>query len=211
MPGRKKKDDKAVSLKDRIYLEAQELFLSEGYTATSTVEIARKAGCNQALVYYYFGSKEKLFLEVFREYMLKAVDAFYEPILRGDTLEKQVSGCVERYFRFLREDRRFASFFVNEFLMHKERHHYIRGIGNAMSFQRAYIAAHRSIRREIEAGRVRPDADAATIITDIVSMCISAFLAIGLFTDYADAEGTERYLKERQDHITDVILRSIRK
>ncbi|MDD4922908.1 MAG: TetR/AcrR family transcriptional regulator, partial [Bacteroidales bacterium] len=46
---------------------AEELFLKSGYAKTSTVQIAKLAGCNQALVHYYYRSKENLFRQVFEK------------------------------------------------------------------------------------------------------------------------------------------------
>lgn len=45
---------------------ATQLMLEEGYAAVSTRKVAAKAGANQALVYYYFGTMDELFLAVFR-------------------------------------------------------------------------------------------------------------------------------------------------
>lgn len=44
---------------------AEETFAEHGYTATSLREIAKRAHVTQALVTYYFGTKEALFREVF--------------------------------------------------------------------------------------------------------------------------------------------------
>src|SRR5207237_3477281 len=47
-------------------LEAAEMaFAEHGYTGTSLREIVKRAHVTQALVTYYFGSKEALFKEVF--------------------------------------------------------------------------------------------------------------------------------------------------
>lgn len=45
---------------------AEELFAARGYASTSLREIAERAAVNQALVGYYFGSKEGLFHAIFR-------------------------------------------------------------------------------------------------------------------------------------------------
>lgn len=44
-------------MQQKIMEAAQTLFLEKGYMATSTVDIAKKVGCNQALVHYYFRTK----------------------------------------------------------------------------------------------------------------------------------------------------------
>ena len=45
---------------------AQELMIEEGYAAVTTRRVAAKAGVNKALVYYYFGTMDELFLALFR-------------------------------------------------------------------------------------------------------------------------------------------------
>ncbi len=45
---------------------AVELMLEDGYAAVSTRKVAARAGVNPALVYYYFGTVDELFLAVFR-------------------------------------------------------------------------------------------------------------------------------------------------
>ena len=49
----------------QILASAEKLFLQKGFSATSTTDIARDAGCNQALVHYYFRTKENLFNRIF--------------------------------------------------------------------------------------------------------------------------------------------------
>ncbi|WP_405137913.1 TetR/AcrR family transcriptional regulator [Nocardia sp. NBC_01388] len=45
---------------------AQQIMLEEGYAAVSTRRIAALASANSALVYYYFGNMDNLFVELFR-------------------------------------------------------------------------------------------------------------------------------------------------
>ena len=54
-----------VNMERAILESATELFLRKGFNATSTTEIARNAGCNQALVHYYYRTKERLFEAIF--------------------------------------------------------------------------------------------------------------------------------------------------
>ncbi|WP_067902365.1 TetR/AcrR family transcriptional regulator [Nocardia vaccinii] len=45
---------------------AEQIMLEEGYAAVSTRRLAARAGANSALVYYYFGTMDNLFIELFR-------------------------------------------------------------------------------------------------------------------------------------------------
>lgn len=48
-------------IRDRIKTAAREEFIERGYDGATVRAIARRAGCDSALVSYYFGSKQKLF------------------------------------------------------------------------------------------------------------------------------------------------------
>jgi AcrR family transcriptional regulator len=53
--------------RDRIVDAAYEVLAEKGYDATTFKEIARSAEAVQGLIHYYFGSKDRLLLEVLKE------------------------------------------------------------------------------------------------------------------------------------------------
>ena len=63
------------SVKDRLLDTAEGLFCERGFKGTSIRDIAASAGCNIASVNYYFGSKEKLYEEVWRRHLIPMRDA----------------------------------------------------------------------------------------------------------------------------------------
>lgn len=62
------------SVKDRLVDAAEELFCERGFKGTSIRDIAASAGCNIASVNYYFGSKEKLYEEVWHRHLIPMRD-----------------------------------------------------------------------------------------------------------------------------------------
>ena len=71
--------------KARVLTVATELFVQNGYAATSLVDIARSAGVATRTLYQHFGDKEALFREVI--YARDDAGALKKPKLRnGDTL-----------------------------------------------------------------------------------------------------------------------------
>ena len=62
---------KKSQVEEQILRAAEELFMEKGFDAVSTTDIARKVGCNQALVHYYFRTKDNLFLQVFLHILLQ--------------------------------------------------------------------------------------------------------------------------------------------
>jgi len=66
--------DLAKSACNRLLEVAADSFAEKGFDGTSVRIITSKAKCNVAAVNYHFGSKEKLYIEVFRHYMGKMID-----------------------------------------------------------------------------------------------------------------------------------------
>ncbi len=102
--------------RQRLLLAALKLFASNGFSKTSTREIAEAAGVNIAAISYYFGDKAALYRTVFVEPMgghrndttlftrpdiglRSAVEAYYTgflaPMKQGELLQQ----CVRLHFR----------------------------------------------------------------------------------------------------------------
>ena len=83
MAKRKVKED--VSTEEKIKQAARKLFTEKGFDAVKTRDIAEEAGINQALLNYYFRSKEKLFdiimVENFEQFVQQLI-----PILGNEEL-----------------------------------------------------------------------------------------------------------------------------
>jgi AcrR family transcriptional regulator len=57
------------SVRSRLLDAAEVLFCEKGYEGTSVRDLTTKANCNVASVNYYFGGKDKLYIEMFRRQM----------------------------------------------------------------------------------------------------------------------------------------------
>src|SRR5476651_166086 len=69
---KKLQSDVANTLQD----SALELFAGQNYSSVRIKDIAEATGLNSALIYYYFGSKENLFLKVIESTVEKAFEQF---------------------------------------------------------------------------------------------------------------------------------------
>jgi AcrR family transcriptional regulator len=56
-------------VRDRLLDVAEKLFSEHGFADTSVRDITAAANCNVAAVNYHFGSKDKLYIEMFRRHM----------------------------------------------------------------------------------------------------------------------------------------------
>ena len=83
---------------------AQNLFVSDGFAATSMAHIARDAHVTKSLIHHHFGSKEELWLEVkqrcVEQWALAQEDLFAQRDADGHLL---LAASLESYFHFLKE------------------------------------------------------------------------------------------------------------
>ncbi len=96
-------------VRDRLLDSAEELFCEHGFDDTSVRDLAIAAGCNIASVNYYFGSKENLYVEMFRRYMSRLLDEHIENIRKAmnseqPTLEQLIRMMVVLALRSLDSD-----------------------------------------------------------------------------------------------------------
>ena len=91
----------------RILDAADELFGESGFDAVSARDVARLAGVNKALVFYYFGSKELLLaavLERFYRAHQAALARTFEETAPGP---ERLHGLIDAYLDFIADNRRY--------------------------------------------------------------------------------------------------------
>jgi len=68
MMTKSKKTDKSIETKQRILFAARKEFAEKGYEGARMGAIAKRADANQALLHYYFDTKENLYDEVLQQF-----------------------------------------------------------------------------------------------------------------------------------------------
>lgn len=81
----------APSARGRILLAAGRLFADKGFAATSVRDVASVSGVALSSVLYHFGSKEALFFEAIRHFMLDLgqLNGHFAPLLAMDAQNRQ--------------------------------------------------------------------------------------------------------------------------
>lgn len=195
----------------KILRAAEEVLLEKGYSATTTQDIARKAKCNQSLVYYYYRSKENLFLMIFKEKTELIFNSFAEPLQVDHDIIETVQHMVDAYFDFLSQNERLPYFLVNEIIQNPNIQEYIIEIfeQNAVRMS-VFMKFDVRVREGVRAGIIR-DIDSADLMIHIVSLCVSTFLSKNMllhvlsFSDGLDGE----FLTHRKQGIKKLIIHGI--
>lgn len=91
----------ASDIRERILLEATELFAQLGYRGTSMRAVAAAVGCTKPALYYHFGSKEDLFKAAITA-QLTRYEQMLRAVLRSDgTLRTRMRTALDGHFAHL--------------------------------------------------------------------------------------------------------------
>jgi AcrR family transcriptional regulator len=86
------------TVQSRLLSEAEKLFCEHGFEGTSVRDIAAAAGCNIASVNYYFGGKDKLYIEVWR-HNLNTIRQARLASIEGAMSQNDGNLCLEDFLR----------------------------------------------------------------------------------------------------------------
>jgi len=85
--------------------QAQQLFLAHGYHGVSIRDIVRACGLSNAALYYHFGNKQNLFVEVFKRYVAVVVQQLQEAGARQDSCRERLASMAEAHAEFMLKSR----------------------------------------------------------------------------------------------------------
>jgi len=94
-------DGKNGSSKEAILAAARREFAGHGFSGARVEAIARAAGCNKAMLFYYFSSKEKLYRAVLGQALAEIFTEIGNVVKAHLTPESFMERFPEIYIRFL--------------------------------------------------------------------------------------------------------------
>lgn len=200
------------NIEKRILWVAERLFLEKGFSGTSTTEIAKTVGCNQALIHYYFRTKEKLFWDVFAPKVEQVVEYLDAPLDESIDFIERIRNVIDFYFGILELDERLAPFIVNELIMNPERWNkfrdrYLRNESRSSAFNRFENMVH----EEVTKGTIR-NIEPIDLLINIMSLTISAFIVApkGFASDECDKNARKAYIDHRREDVKELIVSGIK-
>jgi AcrR family transcriptional regulator len=105
------------NLRDRVLRAARHEFLAIGVEATPLRAIARRARTNLGMIYYYFPTKDDLFLAVIEEPYARLVDAFAEVLAVPGPVRDRVRALYRRVGAFTPDEAATFRLVVSEALI----------------------------------------------------------------------------------------------
>lgn len=199
------------SMEELILETAERLFLEKGFAATSTTQIAREVCCNQALVHYYFRTKENLFNTIFEEKFKKFFQIVFDlQDLQQISFEEKLRHIILAHFDMLRSNNKLSMLIVTEF---NRRPEIIKGLGTKFSIVPNVFIKHfnEELQAEIDAGRIR-NISILDILITMVSLNVSLFLILPITAEILQISEEQRELivLQRRDENVNIVLKSLK-
>lgn len=196
---------------ESIILEtAERLFLDKGFALTSTTEIAREAGCNQALVHYYFRTKEQLFIRIFEEKVKIFAGAFFSIDEKPGTFLEKLTRKIEAHFDIVARNPKIPFLLINEITTNPQR---IQALHKSIGDYPTDIIRRMSeeLNEAIARGEVRPITVLDLILT-ILSLNVMPQLLRPVLEEVMPlpTEEVQKLIERRKKENVQVIINSLR-
>lgn len=200
----------------RILDAAHAVFVRRGTAGARMQEIAREAGVNQALLHYYFRSKEQLARAAFERAASQLLPAVIEVMGSADALDRKVTRVVSLELDHLSRAPYLPGYIISEVTHHPERARQLivamtRGLTPDAVRPRVFGVLAKQIDENVAAGRMRAIAPASFMV-NLISLCIFPFAARPMlqamlgFDDAAFAQ----FIVRRRDDLTSFFLGALR-
>jgi len=199
------------SMESIILETAEKLFLEKGFAMTSTTEIAKEVGCNQALVHYYFRTKENLFNVIFE----KKFKEFFQSIFELDNLNElsftdKLKHIIESHYEMVRANSKIPYLIINEFSRKPEQ---VKELKEKLKFIPGglFRKFNDELDSEIAAGRIRK-IRMLDLILSVVSLNVSLFLLMPIASEIFEMTEIQKQMvieNRKSEHVI-MILNSLR-
>ena len=197
------------NMEKRIQECAEELFINKGYNLTSTTEIAKAAGCTQALIHYYFRTKENLFQKIFSEKINLIIETIAVEEDESLPFPEMLDVRISRLFNFLSENPRLPFMIFNEFIINQNQRYALKEV-IMTSCINSTKRLEEDIEKQIKMGKIRKTT-ATDLTLNIFSLVVSFFIYLPFLEDMGivTEENKDEFIRHRKEDIINTITRSL--
>ena len=193
---------------NKILEAAKNIFLLKGMAGSRMQEIAEEAGINKALLHYYFRTKEKLFMAVFKSIVKKIIPAIQETIDSDISINEKIKIFVEKYTKTFIDHPYIPFFIIQEINRNPDE---LAEIMLSAGINPGNIK--QQIEKEIEDGKINP-IEYKQLVVNLISMTIFPILAkpmlLRILFNKNDKE-YHQFLTDRIEQVPEFIIKSIEK
>lgn len=198
----------------RILDAARAVFIRRGTNGARMQEIAEEAGVNQALLHYYFRTKERLAAMVFRETAARLLPAVLAVFESDATIDNKIERFVHLYIDTVRQSPFLPGYVLSELHHHPERLTAMldaAGVDPAPIAERLRARLAAQLDELVRRGDIRPITP-DQLIVNMMGLVVMPFIArpaLRFILSMDDAAFND-FLDERRRILPQMILNSLR-
>jgi AcrR family transcriptional regulator len=200
--------ENSKTTEEQILEAAKSVFLEKGMDGARMQEIANRAGINKALLHYYFRSKDKLFITIFRNLISNLFQQINLHLQNNDDVFMFIEKFVTSYIAMLEQNIYLPNFILNE--MHRNHENIVQIFESEKVIQNV-PKLEKMIQKSVEAGEIVP-ITAENLIVDMIGLCV--FPVVGRpvilnFLFHGDAEAHAKFMEGRKEHVISLVKQSL--
>jgi AcrR family transcriptional regulator len=205
---------KDTDTEKRILHAARTVFIRHGTSGARMQEIAEEAGVNQALLHYYFRSKERLSEAVFSEAATRMFPMVIQILGSDEPIEKKVEGIVATYIDNMSRSPFLPGYLISELHHHPERiHQLIKGVAGvelSTALKPVLEKLDKQIAAEVRAGRMRR-ISAQQFMANLISLSVFPFAARPMLCAAFgfDDDGFSKFIATRRKELPQFIMSAL--
>ena len=198
------------NMEEQILLVAKELFMQYGYEGVSTTQVAKAVGCNQALVHYYYRTKQNLFKIICQQEIQKMLKILADIPQEDISFEDFIEKIIEAQIGFLKNNPDAPFFIIGELRHNSEVLKMMKELFS--EFGKEILSKIRLFVEMKQSKGELNDVSVEDLLIDIVSLDVMSFVGQVLFTQILemDSQTQEVFLERRKTHIKKLILSNIK-
>ena len=206
----------SAATEQRILEAAHAVFVRRGTAGARMQEIAAEAGVNQALLHYYFRSKEQLARAAFERAGSQLMPAIVRVMGSEAAIEEKVARVVALEIEHLSRAPYLPGYIIGEVAHHPERARQLiatmtHGLTPAEIRPRVFGVLKRQIAARVAAGEMRPITPESFMV-NLVSLCIFPFAARPMLQAMLglDEAGFARFIARRRTDLVEFFRGALR-
>lgn len=199
---------RAEITKQKIIETAEVIFSEKGLYGSRVDEIAERAGVNKRMIYVYYGSKERLYINVIEEIYSRLAKWESALLTRELDCEVAIHTIINHLFEFLYRNPTFVKIVMWENLNEAK---YLEQ-SNVANIKGASLELLRNtLKQGIEKGTFRSDINLDEMVLSINQFCFSYFSNIHTFGRIMKVDfGKKEEAIKRATHVADMILKYLK-
>jgi TetR/AcrR family transcriptional regulator len=211
----RKQPAREPATEQRILEAARKVFLKRGTAGARMQEIAHEAGVNQALVHYYFRTKERLSGAIFQQIASRIFPALVETLGDSSSLDEKVNRLIGIYLDNLSQNLFVPGYLISELHHHPERVQQLLSSAMGADPKAVMPALIRTLDRQIKAGVEAGTMRAITpqqFVINLISLCVFPFAARPMLSIVfgMDDAAFKRFIEQRKKELPEFFRAALR-